>query len=1093
MPRISRSLVIYCALALTLGLVMSTRAERLPVRVFTSADGLGSSFVDYLMRDSRGFLWFATRDGLSRYDGSEFVTYHIGESNSPPGIEMIYETRSGDYWISTTGGTYCFRSRTATLPKAAANHRRPVLPAEFVTVDRGAIVESRDGRLWFVKDKLFLITESDGKFILTNVPLNLPESMSRFSVSDFHDAPDGSLWMNSTVGVLRRLVDGRVIRYLPANAPTEEAQSLIDGGMLVEANGRVWISQGLSLDVIQPETAESLSHAGPVTERKLPTAQSTPARFGQPTVLPTRPGETLHFTGGDFLTQHVTKRLFQTADGHVWLTTERELIEFDGTAFHGYSVAQGLPSSMLRMTEDLAGNLWIGGQTGLTRLDRHSLRTYTEADGLSSNNVQAIAEAPDGSLYFANGDFFLSRLLDTGLQSVRPNIPKTSAARWTSRYAMIDSRGDRWILTREKLYRFSPTDLDHPAATYTDRDGLKVNEMFQIFEDRAGAIWVSQQPLDQAEGRGLSRLLPGETKFYSFTEAEGFPAKRSPSSFAEDGVGNLWIAFYEGGLARYANGRFTYFDQSSGLPPQLITDLLVDRGGRLWIASALDGLYRLDDVRAQKPSFFHLGTDQGLASDNVRTLAEDKLGNIYVGTVRGVDRIAPDGVRIKHFSVSDGLAGDFVVDSHCDRNGVVWFATTSGLSSLIPAADEPRESPAVWLGGLRVAGIAQPISALGQRTIALPDLTHTQNTVQVDFFGLDFRPGERLRYEYKLEGSGSDWSAPTDQRTVTLANLQPGNYRFLVRAINSDAQTSAELAVVTFRIRPPFWLRWWFLALCAAAVIATILIFYRYRMARLREVNSALQAANRASEGLRRVKEERLAELELVRSRIATDLHDDIGSSLTQIAILSEVAQRRSGTGSEGDAQSWQQISQTSNDLVGKMGDIVWAINPHKDHLSDLTQRMRRFASDVLSAKGIDLEFAAPPFGDDLALGANVRREVFLIFKESINNIVKHAKAASVVVHFTVMGPKLQLTIADDGCGFVGPPAGTEVQANLDSGNPGGTGLHSIQRRAKELGGELDIASQPGHGTTLTLNVPWPTEGESPAITIQSDSDDRLA
>jgi signal transduction histidine kinase len=237
-------------------------------------------------------------------------------------------------------------------------------------------------------------------------------------------------------------------------------------------------------------------------------------------------------------------------------------------------------------------------------------------------------------------------------------------------------------------------------------------------------------------------------------------------------------------------------------------------------------------------------------------------------------------------------------------------------------------------------------------------------------------------------------------------------------------------------------------------------------------VNSALQAANVAGENLRLAKEERLAELERVRSRIATDLHDDIGASLTQIAILSEVAQQQHATGNGAVAEPLDMIYNVSNELVGTMSDIVWAINPRKDHLPDLSQRMRRFASDVLSAKEIDFEFVAPPYDENLSLGANVRREVFLIFKESINNIVKHSHATMVEISFEVAGRNLCLRVSDNGDGFEVPPPGVVSGANLFADKPGGNGLLSIRRRALELGGELSISSGPGQGTVSTLTLP---------------------
>jgi signal transduction histidine kinase len=228
----------------------------------------------------------------------------------------------------------------------------------------------------------------------------------------------------------------------------------------------------------------------------------------------------------------------------------------------------------------------------------------------------------------------------------------------------------------------------------------------------------------------------------------------------------------------------------------------------------------------------------------------------------------------------------------------------------------------------------------------------------------------------------------------------------------------------------------------------------------------ALSEAKRAEEQLGRAREDRLVELQKVRTRIATDLHDDIGASLTQIAILSEVAQRNiQGNGaSQGPLRS---IAAVSNELVDAMSDIVWAINPEKDHLQDLVQRMRRFASDVLLTRGISLDFEAPSYAPDIPLGANPRRAVFLIFKEGLANIVKHAEATQVRVHFDFSPQQLILTISDNGRGF----AVNELATALYADQKGGHGIFSMKKRAAEMNGRLELNSEIGKGTTIRFEL----------------------
>jgi signal transduction histidine kinase/ligand-binding sensor domain-containing protein len=1034
------------------------RAERLPIKVYTSADGLGSSFINYLMRDSRGFMWFCTRDGLSRFDGSQFVTYQIGDKASPPGMESIHETRDGSYWVGTTGGLYRFKADAVSQSDKASGGRK-VLNAELVSSRRGTVFEDHAGQLWYRANDLYRVREQNGQLELESTrllePLKQNKAVTTFQIREAHD---GCLWLNTSLGVVRRLPDGRAVLYRHDTDLRLGAASLI-----VSRDGLVWVVWGDEAFVIKPPPLESLTAFTGTLEQPLTPAAVALARPEQEIRLPEKSDEILRLQLSSETASN--RRLFQSSDDHIWLSTGDELLEFDGRQFRLYGTAQGLPRGMAEMAEDMAGNLWIAGQAGLLRLDRRGLTNFDEADGLNSTRIYAISEARDGTLYFANGDFYLSRFDGKRFSTSRPQIASNSRTLWSSRYAFLSSANEWWILTTTKLYRFAAGNLQRPLATYDMQSGLKANEMFQIFEDSHGDIWLSQQPA-KAEDFGLYRLKRGEKDFVAFSEADGLPQGRSASSFAEDRYGNLWFGFYEGGLVRFANGRFTHFTTKDGLPSGVIIDLLLDRQGRLWIASVIGGTSRIDEPGASNPTFTSFTIANGLSSNNTRTLTEDQLGNIYVGTVRGVDRVSADTKSVKHFSVSDGLGADFVVDSLCDKSGVLWFATTNGVSRLTPGMDDQYAAPSVWLGGLRIAGVAHAIPELGQREIGMLQLTHSQNNLQLDFFGLDFQAGETLRYQYRLEGADTDWSTPTLLRTVTFANLQPGSYRFLVRAINAQGLTSQSPAAISFRISPPLWLRWWFLILVAALAFALMYSFYRYRLARLREVNAALAEAKRAEENLGKVREERLTELERVRTRIATDLHDDIGASLTQISILSEVAQ--SVNGSDGSREHLKSIATVSNELVETMSDIVWAINPRKDHLQDLIQRMRRFASDLLSPKGIRFEFDTTSMAPEIPLGANPRREVFLIFKESLANVVKHAAATHVKIDFDFSLHQLILKIADNGNGFDAANLGP----SLFSREKGGHGVLSMKKRAAEMSGKFDIRSKAGEGTVVEFQMP---------------------
>ena len=261
------------------------------------------------------------------------------------------------------------------------------------------------------------------------------------------------------------------------------------------------------------------------------------------------------------------------------------------------------------------------------------------------------------------------------------------------------------------------------------------------------------------------------------------------------------------------------------------------------------------------------------------------------------------------------------------------------------------------ISGVSISGVPQLVSALGEREMALSDLAHGQNQLQIDFIGLGFSSGDALQYQYRLHAADADWSALSPQRTVTYANLAPGRYTFVVRAVNSDGIVSINPASIRFAILPPIWQRAWFLMLAALVSGVMAYALYRYRVARL------LDMAN-------------------LRTRIATDLHDDIGANLTRIALLSEVATRRRvlepGVAG-GNARAMlvteeadgplNSIARIARESVGSMSDIVWAINPARETLLDLIRRMRQHADEIFTLRDIGLRFDAPDVRHGAATG----------------------------------------------------------------------------------------------------------------------------
>jgi signal transduction histidine kinase len=682
--------------------------------------------------------------------------------------------------------------------------------------------------------------------------------------------------------------------------------------------------------------------------------------------------------------------------------------------------------------------------SGATKLVRGGFTSYTTADGLAAPVVDAIIEDNAGEICaISSGQMHFINKFD-GLQFtfVWPDLPRqiTKFGWGNTQITFQDRAGDWWVPTAQGLCRFPPvTHVEQLATTrpkrvYTTRDGLPFDEIFRLYEDSHGDIWISTL---SAGNNGLSRWRRASE---TFSQADGLVSLKThpASAFREDAAGNLWVGLIGGGLMRYSGGRFSPLPESDDLPQDGIRSLYLDHAHRLWIATGA-GVARVDDPTANRPRFIAYTTAQGLGSNDTYSLTEDLLGDIYIGTGRGLDQLNPEDGRIKHYTARDGLINGNVRVAFRDRHGNLWFAS-NGLSRLVPRPAPPEPPPPILISGLRVDGVAHPISQLGETEVGGMDLSPGENQLNIDFVGLSFGPGEVLRYQYKLEGADRDWSQSSDQRSVNYANLAPGRYRFMVRAVNAEGLTSEAPATIAFTIDPPIWRRWWFLTIAVILAALSVYAAYRSRVARL-------------------------VELERVRTRIATDLHDDIGANLSLIAMVSEVARGHLQRDDQRLKEWFSTIASTSRDTVDAMSDIVWAVNPRRDQLSDLTLRMRSFAENILDARNIDLEFHGPEPTRDVKVGADLRREIFLIFKESINNMVRHSRCTAAEVDLSIDRGWLVLQAKDNSRGFAVPHT------------PEGNGLASMRHRASKLGGTFEVTSEE-RGTGVVLRVPLDRRGK---------------
>jgi len=1011
-------------------------SERLAIKTYTTAEGLARDRVTRIRKDSRGFLWFCTEEGLSRFDGYRFTNYSTSNGLPSSSVFDFLEASDGTFWVGTLKGLcrfnpYVSAAGTKEAGRYNTDHRMfiPYQPDDGQETVFSALFEDTSGTIWCGSSRGIYRLERDGG------DWRLREENIKAAIYNFIEDRQGALWIATDRALCRRLRDGTVEFYTQKNG----LPSSFIRGLLETRDGSIWVGTTMGLCQLKREISLDKNIVSRVIYR-----------FKGALI------------GGTWL--------LETPNGHIWVCAGQGLFEVvpekESYRLKHYEAAQGLSGNFLwAIIEDTDGNPWIASNTGgVMKMARNGLTTWRADNGLNAEFVMGICEDRAGDLCVTSRSpegLLISRLDGEEFKTTRPFYPKAVFLRddEAQQGVLQDHTGEWWIPTASGLVRYGKTSSVEqlartpPKAVYTTKDGLGANHVFRLFEDSRGDIWVGS--FIGSSASSVTRWERQSETFHQYSFQNGAPVG-TPSGFAEDQSGNIWVAFHSGYVARYKDGRFQSYQVASPPPGRRMHDIYSDRAGRVWVGTAEEGVFEIDNPNDAQPQFTNYSVKEGLSSDAVWDITEDDLGNIYFGTGRGLDRLNPATKQIKHYTTVDGLTSNYVLMVWRDRRGAIWAGTQKGVSRLIPEPDRPTHPPPVFISSIRIAGEKYPVAELGEASISVPDLTSIQDQLNIDFFGLSLAVGEQLRYQYKLEGGGGEWSESSERRSVDFANLKPGSYRFLVRAINSDGTVSSQPASATFKILPPIWMRWWFIGLISLLSAAVAFAVIKQRTARRRE-------REQAEDALRQAKEERLRELEQVRRHIAADLHDDIGSNLTRISLISEVAQRKLDGADPPVREHLSSIAKLSRELVDSMSEIVWAINPNRDHLADLSQRMRHFASDLLTARQINFHFRVLDFDGDIKVGANVRREFFLIFKEGVNNIARHSACTEADIELHADGDNLVLTLNDNGKGF---------DANEKRS---GHGLMSMRERTRLLGGRLEIDSAPGRGASLKFTVPLHT------------------
>jgi ligand-binding sensor domain-containing protein/signal transduction histidine kinase len=704
------------------------------------------------------------------------------------------------------------------------------------------------------------------------------------------------------------------------------------------------------------------------------------------------------------------------------------------------STGQGLShAGVLSLCLDREGNLWAGTDGG--GLNRIKRKIFDAPSGLHPWTVQSVSADASGGLWMAFNGSGLSYWVTNSARDFGVGFGSNA---WT---VLVDQKQQVWVGTRgEGLFRFQ-TNYFRPAP------GAEIlgPQIFALFEDHNGQLWAGTQ-------NGLGRWDGSDWKI--LTTRDGL-SENVIRAFTEDAAGNLWVGTETRGLIFFNDGKFvSYQATEKGLPGNDISCLYEDADGVLWVGTSGHGLARFYNGKWTRYS-----TDNGLASDSISYLIEDTAGDLWVGSNMGLMRIQKkslndfaDGkvnfISCRTYVETDGLptrecTGGSQPAACRTRDGKLWFPTARGLVWVNPAELKPNlQPPAVMIESVLVDD-AKKTNRLGSAWPQPVIIPPGHNQLAIDYTALNFSAPNAVRFKYSLEDYDHQNTWTTDPGNVRVAQyneVPPGHYRFQVIACNEDGKWNETGSVLEITVQPQFWQTGWFRAVVIAGVLGMVIAIVRYL---------STQKLRRQLQRLRQ--QEALAK---ERERIARDLHDQLGANLTQVTLLGEMAEADKYAPDEIESHA-RQISQTARETTRSLDEIVWAVNPSNDTLESLADYACKHAQEYLVLAGLRYRADLPAQLPAIPIPPEVRHNVFLAFKEAVNNVVKHAQASEVWIRLRLRPESFILQIEDNGRGMGNPDSARTRN-----------GLHNMRRRMEDIRGEFSVVSGTNGGTVVRLKIP---------------------
>lgn len=991
-------------------------------------NGLPTNGIMTIYEDHKKVLWIGTSSGLCTYDrnADQFVRYRFrpGAFNHL-NFWTIHEDTLGELWLGIIGGGIV---RMNQQRDCFFNFQHDAKNSNSLNSNGvSSIFKDKSGIIWTGTycegiNKLIPVRKKFEHF--KNVPGD-SASLSNNAVLSIFEDNDGVLWIGATGGGLNKF-DRKKRTFTRYRFDNYWYDGITD--ICQSKSGALWLARGRCLTEFNPQTEKFTNYYGKYL---------------------TYPDEVFSCIDS-LIKRNDAIASIQRVGNHQSLTREFELRQ---------------PANVL---------IIAGGEGSLSELFDYG---WVDWEGARAPFWKMEAK----QARYARGAF--KNRLQVSITTLKPGKYKlhyqsNSKHAYKTWAEMPPDNPEIWGIFIFPIARNEIKAIKPLLATEEYRS-LWMFDLLGVYEDRSGKLWCQRQSRGE-----LHYFDPDAKQFIPHEIAGDGDISSDITVLFEDRSGDFWFGTFNNGILRQVRGETgTEYIQYKGknddpgsISNNRITVIYEDQAGLLWIGTD-DGLNKFDK---NSGTFIRYTQKDGVAFGRIMGILEDNKGNLWVSTSKGLAKFHPPTGALKYFDENDGLPGNQYNPARCkSKDGQMFFGGTNGLVAFYPdSIQENLHQPQIALTDFQilnqsvVPGKNSPLKKAVSEAeeIVLP---YTQNMFSFKFAALDFTCPEKNQYAYKMEGFHDDWIRCGSERIALFMNLNPGTYIFKVKASNNDGLWNEKGASIKVIITPPWWQTRWAYASYVLLLIALVFGTIRFEVnrqkrkseARLREEQERrkLEAAEHravvAELQAQAAEAQKEVEKEQMRSRIAGDLHDEIGSNLSSIAIISQMLEKKLKPAGP-EKQRLAEIPRIARATAESMRDIIWFVNPENDSMEKLLVKMRQTANLVLEAH--DFTFHAPAAGMAFIADVDFRRHLYLIYKEILQNIVKHAQATKVEITINKSDQCLGLRVADNGIGF--DPA-KEYPGN---------GLKNFKRRAQELGGTVEVTSRQGHGTVVALTVKIP-------------------